>query len=244
MEWADFSHDSDASFAGIYQPPLPINETEIGGFIATSNFADIWEFLDLDETSPIHSVKEKGEKICKMTLEELTEYNNNLKRGSVNDEEELAQMCFRSVFVFEMLTTGYGFPTDYEITAVDTLNGYKLGWSLGSVLYEVNSLPWEIANSVKVKGSKKHGKSEYDSDKSASSSFDFDTSAISKAGLSSGSLGRGRSFGSHHHAAGMAVVICLAAIFVARVRIFHRKRYHERGYRSIPGSTDIILSER
>jgi hypothetical protein len=75
-----------------------------------------------------------------MNKQELVGYNANLSH-SVH-EPELYQMCFRSIFVFEMLHNGYGFPPDYNITAVDTLSGQKLGWALGSILYEVNTLPW------------------------------------------------------------------------------------------------------
>jgi hypothetical protein len=148
LEWVDFSHDGDASFAGVYQPPLPTNTSSIGGFIATSNFADIWEFLELEETSAIKLVQKKAKAICEMHFDELTKYNSKIAHP-VHDDE-LHQMCFRSIFVYEMFTTGYEFPEDYEITAVDTLDNQKLGWSLGSILYEVNSLPWDVARTVQA----------------------------------------------------------------------------------------------
>lgn len=46
-EWVDFSHDGDASFAGVYQPPIPHNSSAINEFIATSNFVDIFVILGL-----------------------------------------------------------------------------------------------------------------------------------------------------------------------------------------------------
>ena len=148
LDWVDFSHNGDASFAGVYQPPLPTNTSSIGGFIATSNFADVWKFLKLKETSPIRMVQERAKVICHMNMTELATYNANLTKPAHADEIHL--LCFRSVFVFEMLYTGYGFDLDYRMQAVDVVNNQKLGWALGSILYEINTLPWDFAKHVKV----------------------------------------------------------------------------------------------
>jgi hypothetical protein len=54
-------------------------------------------------------------------------------------------MCCRAAFVTTFLINGVGFPLDYNVTALDVVNGQKLGWALGSMLlYEINSLPWEF----------------------------------------------------------------------------------------------------
>ena len=147
-DWVTFSHDGDASFAGIYQPPLPISS--IGGFIATSNFADIWSFLNIKETATVAEVGQRAKVVCNYDERKLVEYNSKLDHPK-STSDSLNQYCFRSVFVYEMLYTGYGFPLDYEITAVDTLNNQKLGWALGSILYEINTLPWEFDAKLKIK---------------------------------------------------------------------------------------------
>lgn len=41
-----------------------------------------------------------------------------------------------------MLRNGYGFEMEDNITATDVVNGQKVGWALGSMLYEINTLPW------------------------------------------------------------------------------------------------------
>ena len=38
-----------------------------------------------------------------------------------------------------MLRNGWKFGDDYEMTAVDVINGQKLGWALGCMLYEINT---------------------------------------------------------------------------------------------------------
>ena len=38
-----------------------------------------------------------------------------------------------------MLRNGWEFGDDYELTAVDVINGQKMGWALGCMLYEINT---------------------------------------------------------------------------------------------------------
>jgi Golgi nucleoside diphosphatase len=149
-EWVVFSHDGDCSFAGVYQPPLPMSNNGVDEYIATGNYADVFAFLQLDSTSQVSSINDAAKKVCSLRWEELQAYNKQLP-GPIDDPYELAQYCFRSVFVYQILRNGYGFPDDSFITAVDVLNGRKLTWALGSILYEINTLPWEFHDKLKVK---------------------------------------------------------------------------------------------
>jgi GDA1/CD39 (nucleoside phosphatase) family len=75
--------------------------------------------------------------VCLLDWHSLQKYNKNLT-VPISDDYELAQFCFRSVFAYQILRNGYGFADDFKITAVDVLKGQKLGWALGSILYEIN----------------------------------------------------------------------------------------------------------
>ena len=156
-EWVVFSHDGDCSFAGVYQPPLPINNNGIDEYIATGNYADVFAFLKLGESSLVSSINDAARHVCGLSWEELQAYNKELS-DPISDPFELGQYCFRSIFVYQILHNGYGFPDDSRITAVDILNGRKLTWALGSILYEINTLPWEFHEELRVKEprSKKH----------------------------------------------------------------------------------------
>jgi Golgi nucleoside diphosphatase len=160
-EWVDFSHDGDCSFAGVYQPPLLTNtkETtkhpELNQFILTSNFNAIWNFLQLINPSTVEQLGQAAQMICSMDATQLRLYNSVLQ-SPVDHDHELFQYCFRSVFAFEMLHTGYGFPLDFSIVAGDVVNGQKLGWALGSTLYEINTMPWEFGPNMKIKEFEPH----------------------------------------------------------------------------------------
>jgi len=73
-----------------------------------------------------------------MSGEGLNKFNN----GRL-DSDDLLKMCFNSVFAFQLLHFGFGFQMNDNITAADVVNGHKVGWALGSMLYEINTLPWE-----------------------------------------------------------------------------------------------------
>lgn len=146
-KWCDFAHDRDCSLAGIYQPPLPIHSNEFGEFIATSNFYDVFAFLGLNTTAPLSVVRQRARYVCSMGLYDLEIYNSQLNK-SISDLDELVQFCFRATFVAGFLIEGLGFPATYNVTAIDVLDGQKLGWALGSTLYEINTLPWSFEGSL------------------------------------------------------------------------------------------------
>ena len=70
--------------------------------------------------------------------EELQVYNSE-NRKPIKEDLVLSQMCFRSVFVYQLLRNGWEFGDDYKMTAVDVINGQKMGWALGCMLYEINT---------------------------------------------------------------------------------------------------------
>ena len=55
----------------------------------------------------------------------------------------MARYCFQSAYVHQILRNGYGFHDTDNITATNIINGQKVSWALGSMLYEINTLPWE-----------------------------------------------------------------------------------------------------
>lgn len=123
------------------QPPLPVNRHDFGEFIATSNFFHVWDFLELPSRSSVKEVQAGARRICSFSMGELIGFNAK-KASPVRDPKALLEMCFRAAFVTSFLTDGVGFPPDYTVTAVDVINGQKVGWALGSMLYEINTLPW------------------------------------------------------------------------------------------------------
>lgn len=140
-KFCNFSHSGDCSFAGVYQPRLPTeNSNNFGEFFAFGHFYHLWESLRLEPRSNLNQLREKAIILCGMSLDELTLYNENYGLNiSVND---LPEICFRSAFTFQILHKGYGFALDSNVTASRDINGQQVSWALGSILYEINTRPW------------------------------------------------------------------------------------------------------
>lgn len=140
--WCEFSHHSSCSFVGVYQPELPTQTASFGEFMAFSNYYHVWQFLQLQPRSSVNQIDLQGQQVCSQNWKQMLEYNVNNTNVTLS-EEDLATYCFRAAYVHEMLSHGYGFQPNDRITATNVVNGQKLDWALGSILYEINTLPWD-----------------------------------------------------------------------------------------------------
>lgn len=79
--------------------------------------------------------------MCSLSHAELIDFNTHHKIA----EEDLDTYCFRSAYAFQLLHNGYGFGMNDTIRATNVINGQKVGWALGAMLYEINAMPWQYA---------------------------------------------------------------------------------------------------
>jgi len=122
--------------AGIYQPKLPSNLE----FVAFSNYYHIWKFLHLPERATIAQLEQATRHVCSLSHDELVEFNTHPHKFL---EDDLDSYCFRSAYAFQLLHNGYGFGRNATIRATNVIDGQKVGWALGAMLYEINTMPWE-----------------------------------------------------------------------------------------------------
>jgi Golgi nucleoside diphosphatase len=136
--WCNFAHSGQCSLAGIYQPSLP--NPKDAPFYAYAGYYKAWSGLWLPEKCPLGMFQERVEYVCSMSWSQLLNYNKGLPDPLKTDE--LWNLCFMGSYALTLMTEGYGFSLDSRVQFVDELAGYKVGWALGSMLYEINSLPW------------------------------------------------------------------------------------------------------
>jgi len=141
--WCEFAHQGRCSFNGVSMPEVPEQSESFGEFLAFSNFYHVWDDLNLPKRASVQELYEGTKAICTMTSEEALTYSTSI--GA--DIETVEDLCFRSSYAYNLLTSGYGFTNDDYITATDVVGGLKVGWSLGAMLYEINTLPWKIDDS-------------------------------------------------------------------------------------------------
>jgi Golgi nucleoside diphosphatase len=138
-DWCNFTHAGDCSFAGVYQPELPTQYEHFGEFLAFSNYYHVWQFLHLPELATLNQLENATRHACSMSHDELVDFNDG------KDSDDLDSFCFQSAYVFQLLHNGFGFQMTDSIRAVGVLNGHKVGWALGAMLYEINTLPWSYS---------------------------------------------------------------------------------------------------
>jgi hypothetical protein len=62
-------------------------------------------------------------------------------------EKAVREICFKAGLAVAMLNHGFGLDMDRKLYATDVIetqagNKLKAGWTLGAILFEINSLPW------------------------------------------------------------------------------------------------------
>ncbi|CAN0290468.1 unnamed protein product, partial [Phaeothamnion confervicola] len=137
--WCTFAHSGQCSLAGAYQPQLPKGpDTQ---FYALSGYYHLWQFLRLPRTTTLGAIERKGREICKLSMSGLQAWNAALPESREN-AEFLTSYCFLAAYVVTLVHDGYGFSMDDKFVFVNKINDYKVDWALGSMLYEINALPW------------------------------------------------------------------------------------------------------
>jgi Golgi nucleoside diphosphatase len=139
-EWCRFSHRGDCGLAGVYQPDLPTRSDTFQEFVAFSNFYHVWKFLQLPEKATVGQLYNATKYACSLNHHDLLEFTKDNKDI---DEGDADSYCFRSVYAFQLLHNGYGFGMEDSIRATKVIDGHKVGWALGAMLYEINTMPWE-----------------------------------------------------------------------------------------------------
>jgi Golgi nucleoside diphosphatase len=140
-DWCNFAHNGDCSFAGVYQPKLPTQKKNFGEFVGFSNYYHVWKFLDLPESASIGQLGNATRYVCAMSHDELVKHAGHRADPTL----DIDSYCFQSAYTYQLLHNGYGFGLDDTVRVTKVISGHKVGWALGAMLYEINSMPWEHA---------------------------------------------------------------------------------------------------
>lgn len=139
-DYCNIVYDGQCSINGAYQPSV----LDQHFFIGTSSYTLPWDILMLEDTSDLRVYRDKAQDLCRMTYTEVRRYFaiNNLDQLDEKLYESLPDFCFLVTYAYALLTTGYGFNSNATLTVLDQVHGYKVGWALGAILYEINTMPW------------------------------------------------------------------------------------------------------
>lgn len=146
-------YHGDCSIGGAYQPPLPHDQAVLGDhrgqhghFLGTSTYKYAWTFLQLNETATLQQLDASATTLCQMSFADVQSFyaRNHFDSGGDKLTDILPYSCFIATYISVLLQDGYGFYANDTVTVIDTINGHKVAWALGAILYEINQLPWEL----------------------------------------------------------------------------------------------------
>jgi len=100
----------------------------------------------LPETATLSELKVRASKICSMSYANVTVYSESSFVGTTDQKLSnlVPYFCFMSAYTLVLLEDGFGFTSNHSITVLDEVNGNKVGWTLGAILYEINTLPFDL----------------------------------------------------------------------------------------------------
>lgn len=141
-DYCNVVYSGQCSINGAYQPSV----NDVKHFIGTSSYRYPWKILLLPDTAPLSHFRKRAEFVCSMSFSQIIHYYEVNNFDAVDDKlgEMIPNYCFLATYTYALLTDGYGFRADQSITVLDQVRGNKVSWALGAILYEINTMPWEL----------------------------------------------------------------------------------------------------
>lgn len=142
-EYCNIVYDGQCSINGAYQPSVSDIHHH---FIGTSSYRLPWKILILPDTASLVDYRKRAEFVCSLTFRDALHYYevNNLNLADDKLADLIPNYCFLVTYIYALLTEGYGFKKNQTFTVLDQVRGNKVGWPLGAILYEINTMPWAL----------------------------------------------------------------------------------------------------
>ncbi|KYK62546.1 GDA1/CD39 (nucleoside phosphatase) family protein [Toxoplasma gondii TgCatPRC2] len=137
---------NSCSFNGVYQPRL-----EDSKFIAFGQFSKVHAALGLVNPTSLSEFLTATTAVCGLRLKRL---KGMRRRGFFRAfaDISLQKLCWKAIWSFAVLRQGFGFPLESSQISFASVNSASSesscvapGWTLGSMISEVNFFPWQAA---------------------------------------------------------------------------------------------------
>ncbi|XP_053574098.1 ectonucleoside triphosphate diphosphohydrolase 4 isoform X2 [Bombina bombina] len=154
----NLSNDTQTTLNGIYQPPLPYDNSEFYGF---SEFYYCTEDV-LRIGGDYNSVNflRQAQTYCSTKWSVLKERFDRGLYAPHADQHRLKYQCFKSAWMYEVFHTGFSFPTNYSnLKTVLQVYDKEVQWTLGAILYRTRFLPLRDIQQDQFRGSHPHWRS-------------------------------------------------------------------------------------
>ncbi|XP_053727762.1 ectonucleoside triphosphate diphosphohydrolase 4 isoform X1 [Synchiropus splendidus] len=151
----DRSNMSQTSLSGIYQPPINYTNSQFYGF---SEFYYCTEdVLRMGGDYNATKYSQAAKSYCATQWVTLIQRFDSGLYASHADLHRLRYQCFKSAWMYEVLHSGFSFPTDYpNLKTALLVYDKEVQWTLGAILYRTRFLPLRDIQQESLKGAHSH----------------------------------------------------------------------------------------
>ncbi|XP_043912658.1 ectonucleoside triphosphate diphosphohydrolase 7 isoform X2 [Protopterus annectens] len=134
------SNETHTSLNQVYISPIDFSNSEFYGF---SEFYYCTEdVLRIGGQYNSAEYAKAATDYCSTSWSALSQRFKNNLFSSHADEHRLKYQCFKSAWIYEVLHSGFGFPTDYSnLRTAQLVYDREVQWTLGAILYKTRFLP-------------------------------------------------------------------------------------------------------
>uniref|UniRef100_A0A1A8KGI3 nucleoside-triphosphate phosphatase n=1 Tax=Nothobranchius kuhntae TaxID=321403 RepID=A0A1A8KGI3_NOTKU len=149
------TNDTQSSLSGVYQPAIDYRNSQFYGFSEFYYCTEDVLRMGGDYNASKYIQVAKG--YCATQWKTLKKRFDSGLYASHADLHRLKYQCFKSAWMYEVLHSGFSFPTNYENLKTALLVYEKeVQWTLGAILYRTRFLPLRDIPQESLKGAHSH----------------------------------------------------------------------------------------
>ncbi|XP_057688143.1 ectonucleoside triphosphate diphosphohydrolase 4 isoform X2 [Corythoichthys intestinalis] len=149
------TNETQTSLSGIFQPAIDYNNSQFYGFSEFYYCTEDVLRMGGDYNASKYAQAAKG--YCATQWKTLRERFDSGLYASHADLHRLQYQCFKSAWMYEVLHTGFSFPSDYKnLKTAFLVYDKEVQWTLGAILFRTRFLPLRDIQQESLKGVHAH----------------------------------------------------------------------------------------
>ncbi|XP_061836508.1 ectonucleoside triphosphate diphosphohydrolase 4 isoform X1 [Nerophis lumbriciformis] len=145
------TNENQTSLSGVYQPTVDFGNSQFFGF---SEFYYCTEdVLRMGGDYNASKYAQAAKNYCATPWKTLSERFDSGLYAFHADLHRLKNQCFKSAWMYEVLHSGFSFPTDYKnLKTASSVYDKEVQWTLGAILFRTRFLPLRDIQQESLKG--------------------------------------------------------------------------------------------
>uniref|UniRef100_A0A3P8T967 nucleoside-triphosphate phosphatase n=1 Tax=Amphiprion percula TaxID=161767 RepID=A0A3P8T967_AMPPE len=149
------TNETQTSLSGIYQPTIDYTNSQFYGFSEFYYCTEDVLRMGGDYNASKYAQAAKG--YCATQWKTLRERFDSGLYASHADLHRLKYQCFKSAWMYEVLHSGFSFPTNYKnLKTALLVYDKEVQWTLGAILFRTRFLPLRDIQQESLKGLHSH----------------------------------------------------------------------------------------